>query len=197
MLYGRNSKKGQGRKGLNSSAKAKINWLTMGDDDTKFFHQSIKHKQRENTINVLHLGNEITSNQSKIKQIFQEYYTDLLCNDIKDRRLINMNIIQNSPVLTEDQQNLLTLSFSGEDIRKALWSILEDKAPGIDGFNSGFYKAAWPVIGTDVIGAVQEFFETRFLPQEWNETTITLIPKTQCPKGLGEQPSHLMLQYHL
>ena len=169
----------------------------MGDDDTKFFHQSIKHKQRENTINVLHLGNEITSNQSKIKQIFQEYYTDLLCNDIKDRRLINMNIIQNSPVLTEDQQNLLTLSFSGEDIRKALWSILEDKAPGIDGFNSGFYKAAWPVIGTDVIGAVQEFFETRFLPQEWNETTITLIPKTQCPKGLGEQPSHLMLQYHL
>lgn len=100
--------------------KAKINWLTMGDENTKFFHQSLMHRQRTNTINVLHIGDEITSDQSRIQLTFLEYYKDLLCNDIKERRLINMNIIHHGPVLSKDQQRLLSLSFSGEDIRKAM-----------------------------------------------------------------------------
>ena len=113
----------------------------MGDENTKFFHQSIKHIHRANTINVLHMGSEIISDQARIQDIFQKYYTYLLCNDIENRRPINMNIVHKGPVLTTAQQKLLTLSFSEAEIKKVLWSIHEDKAPGIDGFNSGFYKA--------------------------------------------------------
>lgn len=49
--------------------KAKIKWLTMGDENTKFFHQSITHRQRTNTINVLHIGNEVTCDQTRIEQV--------------------------------------------------------------------------------------------------------------------------------
>ncbi|KAK4381857.1 putative ribonuclease H protein [Sesamum angolense] len=42
----------------------------------------------------------------------------------------------------------------------------EDKAPGPDGYSSGFYKAAWPVIGDEVVKAILEFFTTgRLLKQ--------------------------------
>ena len=41
--------------------KDKISWLTMGVENTKFFHQSIKHRHKANTINVLHMGLEIIS----------------------------------------------------------------------------------------------------------------------------------------
>lgn len=156
----------------------------MGDDNTKFFHQSIKHRVRSNSINMLHIGDEVTSDQSRIREISQEYYMDLLCTDMENRRLINMNIIQQGPVLTATQQKLLTLSFTEDEIKKTMWSIPEDKALGLDGFNSGFYKTAWPVVGTDVIRAIQVFFNTGTLPTAWNITAITLIPKSQNPMDL-------------
>ena len=68
--------------------KGKIAWLTMGHENRKFFHQSIKHIHNLNTINVLHMGNNIIRDQTRIKEIFQEYYMDLLRRDINDRRLI-------------------------------------------------------------------------------------------------------------
>ena len=78
-----------------------------------------------------------------------------------------MNIVHKGPVLTASQQNVLSLSFFEAEIKKALWSIPDDKAPGVDGFNSGFYKAAWPVVGTGVNRAIQEFFESGILPKAW------------------------------
>ena len=66
---------------------------------------------RSNTINVLHIGDEITSDKARIREVFQKYYTDLLSNDIKERRFINTNIIHQGPVLTDAQQGLLNLNF--------------------------------------------------------------------------------------
>ena len=132
------------------------------------------------------MGQEIISDQARIHEIFQKYYTDLLCNDIEDRRLINMNIVHKGPILTAAEQNLFSLSFSKDEIKKTLWSIPEDKALSIDGFNSGFYKASWPVVGMDIVRAIQDFFESRILPKAWNVTAITLIPNTQCPQGPGD-----------
>lgn len=67
-----------------------------------------------------------------------------------------------------------------------MWSILDDKAPGLAGYNSHNYKAAWPVIGNEVIFAVQEFFATGKLLRVWNTTVVSLIPKTKCPTVLGD-----------
>ena len=71
---------------------------------------------------------------------------------------------------------MLTLSFTPEDIKESMWSILEDKAPGLDGFNSGFYKVAWDIVGLDFVDAVQDFFANGTLLHSWNTTAITLIP---------------------
>ena len=92
----------------------------MGDENTNFFHQSIKQRHRANTINVLHVVDEATFDQSRIQEIFQAYYRDLLCTDTKDRRPINMNVIQQGPILIESQHNILSLSFSPNEIKKAL-----------------------------------------------------------------------------
>ena len=52
--------------------KAKFSWLAIGDEDTRFFHQSIKHRHRANTINVLYMGTETISDQARIQEIFQK-----------------------------------------------------------------------------------------------------------------------------
>ncbi|KAL2235617.1 UNVERIFIED_CONTAM: hypothetical protein Sindi_1293900 [Sesamum indicum] len=66
--------------------------------------------------------------------------------------------------------------FSLEDVKQAIFDIAEDKAPGPDGFSSGFIKAAWPVVGTEVTRAVLDFFTMGKLLKQ-NTTLLALIPK--------------------
>ena len=75
----------------------------------------------------------------------------------------------------------MDLTFSDDGIKNALWSIPDEKALGLDGFNSKFYKASWSIVGNDVISAIKVFFLTGKMLKSRNTTTITLIPKVQCP----------------
>ena len=68
----------------------------------------------------------------------------------------------------------------------AMWSIPDDKAPGLDGFNSRFYKASWDIVGDDVVKAIFLFFRNGKMLNNCNITTITLIPKTNCPLHPGD-----------
>ncbi|KAL0349698.1 UNVERIFIED_CONTAM: hypothetical protein Sradi_4119000 [Sesamum radiatum] len=71
----------------------------------------------------------------------------------------------------------LVQSVTREEIKDAFFDIAEDKAPGPDGYSSGFYKAAWPVIGEEVVKAILEFFTTGRLLKQINTTILALIPK--------------------
>ena len=80
----------------------------------------------------------------------------------------------------------LTLPFSPEDVKLAIFDIAEDKAPGPDGFSSGFFKAAWPVVGTEVTRAVLDFFTTGKLLKQVNTTLLALIPKVHTPMSVND-----------
>lgn len=53
------------------------------------------------------------------------------------------------------------------------------KAPGPDGYPVEFYRAAWKVIGADLIRAVQSFFLYGFMPRGINATILSLISKAR------------------
>ncbi|KAL2252866.1 UNVERIFIED_CONTAM: hypothetical protein Sindi_0081300 [Sesamum indicum] len=80
-------------------------------------------------------------------------------------------------VLTTEEAGQLILAFSPEDVKQAVFDIAEDKAPGPDGFSSGFFKAAWSVVGHEVTTAVLDFFSTGKLLKQVNSTLLALIPK--------------------
>lgn len=63
-------------------------------------------------------------------------------------------------MLSLDQQINLLAEFDDNEIKAALWSIPPEKSPGPDGYGSGFYRVAWPIIGSDVIKTIREFFRT-------------------------------------
>ncbi|KAL2248712.1 UNVERIFIED_CONTAM: hypothetical protein Sindi_2344900 [Sesamum indicum] len=80
-------------------------------------------------------------------------------------------------ILSEDDIRSLVLPFTPTDVKHAVFDIVEDKAPGPDGYSSGFFKAAWPIVGQKVSSAVLDFFNTgRFLKQI-NTTLLALILK--------------------
>lgn len=121
-----------------------------------------------------------------IHQKFFNFYSTLFGSVHSGRMPIDVSTAQHGPVLTHQQGLMLDLSFTPEEIKAALWSIPDEKAPGLDGFNSHFYKAAWDIVGSDVVQAITHFFQSGKLPRSWKTSTITLIPKVPCPTRPGD-----------
>ena len=67
-----------------------------------------------------------------------------------------------------------------------MFSIPSNKAPGLDGYNSHFFKAAWHIVGGDVIKSIRDFFRIGKLLKEISVTTLTMVPKIQTPSRVGD-----------
>ena len=82
--------------------------------------------------------------------------------------------------------DILKGEITHEEIKKAMFSIDENKAPGPDGLSSLFFKAAWSIIGSDVVEAVTSFFKSGRLLREINCTVIALVPKVPNPETMND-----------
>ncbi|XP_037497467.1 uncharacterized protein LOC119371427 [Jatropha curcas] len=93
---------------------------------------------------------------------------------------------QRTPVLTEAQNEFLLAPYSIEDVRVAVFDMKADKAPGLDGFNPGFYQGYWDVIGNDIAQNCIEIIHSGSIPAHLNETGLVLIPKTSSPESMSD-----------
>lgn len=131
--------------------RTKENWLLQGDANTKLFHQSLQRLHYKNRIySVTSAEGDVITEYQQIHEHFRHYYIFLLGAAIQTDMTLDPLVINEGPVLNVDQQLLLLSEVKDEMIRTVLWSIPEEKSPGPDGYGSGFYKAAWGVVGADV-----------------------------------------------
>ena len=73
-----------------------------------------------------------------------------------------------------------------EEIKNAIFSMNDSKASGPDGFSSLFFKKAWSIVGSDVVEAVESFFNLGCLLREINCTIIALVPKVPNPGSMHD-----------
>jgi hypothetical protein len=81
---------------------------------------------------------------------------------------------------------MIRLAGSCYNIRKVMFSMNRNKAPGSDGFSARFYHKACPVVGHCVEDAILEFFGSRRLLREVNSTIITLVQWKMDFSSIGE-----------
>lgn len=62
--------------------------------------------------------------------------------------------------VAEDAHAQLVAVVTDDEIKGAIFSIPDDKAPGLDGYSSQFLKSAWNTVGPLLVEAVKEFFDT-------------------------------------
>lgn len=75
------------------------------------------------------------------------------------------------------QQNAMIRVPTTAEITRIMFKLNPNKAPGPDGLSSGFFKAAWGILGEEVVNSITQFFHTSFLPATTNSTILTLVPK--------------------
>lgn len=77
--------------------------------------------------------------------------------------------------------DILCAEYSEEEVRKALFSIGDLKAPGPDGMPAIFFKKFWATVGYQVTTEVLNVLRGGNIPEGWNDTTAVLIPKVSHP----------------
>ena len=140
--------------------KIKCTFLQHSDRGSKFFHALMGQNHRRNFISAImcnHGG--LSTSLQQVGDEFIAYYQNLL-GTTKITTPLDSVVIRCGPCLPSSSHDFLLSPVSHEDIRKAVFSIGNDKAPGPDGYTSFFYKQAWSVVGGDFCSAVQDFFHS-------------------------------------
>ncbi|KAG7534390.1 Ribonuclease H-like superfamily [Arabidopsis thaliana x Arabidopsis arenosa] len=165
--------------------KSRETWYQEGDQNTKFFHAITKQRRARNKIlGLLNNDGMWVDKEVGIERLAVDYFKDLFTTS--DPQEFH-SVLQDVPaMISEDMNQKLTREISPEEVKKALFSLHPDKAPGPDGMTAFFYQKFWDLIGPDLIKLVQNFHSSGSFDDRLNETNICLIPKTDRPRKMTE-----------
>jgi hypothetical protein len=166
--------------------KAKVRHVFNTDKGTKYFHALMRRRTIRNHISSITLSNgQKTTNMEQVQDAFVDHFRGLL-GSRSSRTNIDVLVLDEGPKITTQQGARLTEDVSELEIRAALFSIGNDKAPGPDGYNSLFFKKMWQNLKGDIIMAVKEFFLSGKILRQINHSLIALIPKSNNPEKVGD-----------
>ncbi|XP_039126955.1 uncharacterized protein LOC120263117 [Dioscorea cayenensis subsp. rotundata] len=164
--------------------RSRLQWLKEGDENTKFFHAVPNGRKNRNFIPRL-LKDDVTFEHPKdIGRIFSEYFKLQFGQRRSNRFQVDLHKLfahKSSVDLTD-----LERPFSLEEIKKAVFDLGGDKAPGPDGFPLHFFKHFWDIINPDLLLLCNDFFFHRANLERINWASIALIPKVDSPEALGD-----------
>ncbi|XP_074318598.1 uncharacterized protein LOC141655416 [Silene latifolia] len=145
------------------SQKAKASWIKEGDILAIKDVDGVEHDDPQH-----------------IQEAFLKYYKSLLGESVSTTK-VNVKIIRKGATCNAAHCSVLLKPITDEEIKAAIFSILEYKTSGPDGYSSAFYKDSWSIIGDEVCQAVKDVFRSGKLFRQLNTTVLTLIPKCKVP----------------
>ncbi|GJZ37317.1 RNA-directed DNA polymerase, eukaryota, reverse transcriptase zinc-binding domain protein [Tanacetum coccineum] len=160
--------------------KTKIQWLKDGDQNSAYFHNSLKGRMFRSRIEVVYDSEGHKYEGDDIATKFVDHFSKFLGTEddvfpIEDPDSLFIN------KLDAQCSDYMVRPVLDDEIKFAMFSIEDDKAAGPDGYTSKFFKTAWNIVGGDVCAAVKEFFYSSKLLGEFNANLISLVPKLQTP----------------
>lgn len=164
--------------------RARVKWLREGDRNTKFFHATAIQRRGKNRIQKIqnNRGSWVEGKEDTFEAILEHYeevYKSEASFDYEQ-------CLSNNPVIvTSFMNDQLIRTVTEDEIQRAIFSLGALKAPRPDGFNGLFFQKNWASVKKEVCRAIIGFFNGGDLPNEMNETMVTLIPKVPLPESIN------------
>jgi hypothetical protein len=124
-------------------------------------------------------GGGVVESEEELGPFISNFYKILFMSSAGP---VDNKLLEHIPqTVTPEMNEKLTRPFTGQEVKEALDSIGDLKAPGPDGMPAVFYKRFWDIIGDRVTEEVLQVLNGGELPADWNETCVALIPKVKNP----------------
>jgi hypothetical protein len=160
--------------------RAKINWLKVGNRNTKFFRACASQRSRSNKISKIEDKDGILcTTQEAIEEAFVNYFQEIF--QAGDHLNVGACTCHIEYKVTPQMNQGLLEEFTVDDVSKALQQIAPLKAPGPDGFPAYFYQQNWATVHAEVSSVVLHFLNSGELGPSVNFTNIALVPKVLAP----------------
>lgn len=165
--------------------RAKMFWLTEGDENTKFFHASATTRKKTNHVDFLinDEGIRVEGHEAMCK-VVHNYFSGVFSSQVNES-MVDRNM---SPrTVTSEQNSKLVEELNFDEFTLAVKQMHPDKASGPDGLNPAFFQNFWALLGHEVFNYCKRWLDDCIFPAELNNTNIVLIPKKEgafCMKDL-------------
>lgn len=73
-----------------------------------------------------------------------------------------------------------------DEIKAAAFCVKGSSAPGEDGLTGIFYQKFWHIVGPSLTEEISRFFHMSILPERWNHTQLSLLPKIPKPERVRD-----------
>jgi hypothetical protein len=159
---------------------SKSKWISLGDCNTRFFHQAAIQRRRRNRISaLLNEDGQWVYEDSDLYDLVLHFYKNLYTS--LNYTPPPFHTVTSFPPIKDHDLYFLSKEVDIEETRKALFSMGNLKSPGPYGFHPVFFKSQWEVVGPSLHHFVQQCFLSPENIKEVNHTLITLIPKCEDP----------------
>lgn len=113
------------------------------------------------------------------------YFKTLYSPGQLDERSIQDFIHIVTPKLTAEDNDGILSEISNDDVLETVLNSPLNKSPGPDGLPIEFYVKYWPIIGDKFTCLVNEILNGNTIPEDFKESKIVLIPKSNTKKSLN------------
>lgn len=116
------------------SQKSRIMWLKEGDNNTKYFHAYVAQRRKSNSIErLLNENGAVCESEEDLEEEIQHYYNNLFTSSSPHGW---QEMLQGMPrSITSALNQLLTKPVEDTEIKRALFAMNPQKAPGPDGMS--------------------------------------------------------------
>lgn len=99
--------------------------------------------------------------------------------------------------LSAQQQALLDLPITEEEVLDGLRSMPAGKSPGKDGIPPEFFRWGWEFMKSLLVGAIHDVWEAGTMGEELNESLIALVPKKEAHRSVDNwRPISLLSTFY-
>ncbi|XP_020702374.1 uncharacterized protein LOC110113978 [Dendrobium catenatum] len=152
--------------------RAKARWHVEGDTNSRLFHNFASERRNGNQINqIKYEFNKLHDEDDQIEKLFTQFFEKKW--KYKQCEPTGWLLVSENQKTTDEEMALLNEDFSVNE--------LQNKAPGIDGVTSSFYKSYWSIVWETLWSAVNYFFKSSHMTKEWKDTLIVFISKVKYP----------------
>ena len=117
-------------------------WLKAGDRNTAFFQAFASARRKRNFIKRLRSeAGDWLEGTDDLNAHILNYFSHLFSSKVQQTNPVIMERVQRK--VSDQMNNILMAPYTAEDVKKAISSIGDIKAPGPDGLHAIFFKKYW------------------------------------------------------
>jgi hypothetical protein len=157
--------------------RSKVQFILEGDSNTRYFHSVANGRHRKKLIHSLVQDEGTFVGHEQLKSYITNYYKDLFGESEEGTFTLEESRTQDIPQVSAEENAFLTAPYSEEEVRKAIFLMEHNKAPGPDGFPAEFYQNFWDTIKSDLLALFSALHEDQLELFRLNFGEIILLPK--------------------